>query len=678
MSTMSDDARAAATARFVGRTHELARLDAALDGTTSKVLWIFGPGGIGKSTLTRAMADRAAARGCRPVTFDLRTLEPTAQALDTAIRDAATLDEPGGRRFVVIDTFDRVAGLEAWARSNLLDLLPAGTVVAIAGRQAPGPGWRADPLWGPVLEVLPLRALGPADAVSLLRHGGVDEPRCASAAPLAHGHPLALVLLADVLASSGGEEIPASIVDRPDLLAGLLERIVDEVPSRSHRRVLDVAAMTRATTRGLIRHVIGAEQADELFDWLRTRSFVETLDDGLRPHELAREVLEADLRRNDPDGYAELHHRIREFLLRQQDRPGGATTMVQDVIYLHRSSSMMSSHWDWTSFGAVQTTGLRRGDEPTLTALVARHDSEAEVPILEHWIDRRPGAFTIVRTPSGGILGFSAILILERPTVEDLTVDPTMRAVWDHASRNDPPRPGQVIGVHRYFEDVEAGQTPPSPTFNVVASTTTTTWITTPGLSWFYVAQVRDAELWGPMMRYLDFHPVHAAEHRVGDTIHHVFCHDWRRLGPAAWLDLMESRELGAPVEATSRPAPVLVALTEEAFAEAVRTALRDLPRPDRLRRNPLAASRVVQDAGPGATLADVLREAQAALPDDPRTEKARRALDRTYFHGATSQEAAADVLHMAFSTYRRHLGAGIDALTSTLWDWELCGRHST
>jgi hypothetical protein len=676
MSTMSDDARVAAAARFVGRIHELSRVDAALDEMGSKVLWIFGPGGIGKSTLTRAMVVRAAARGCRPAVFDLRTLEPTAQALDAAIRAVAGDDDPG-RRFIVIDTFERVAGLETWARANLLDLLPGGTVVVIAGRQAPGPAWRADPLWGSVLEVLPLRALGPDDATMLLRHAGVDDLWCETAAPLAHGHPLALVLLADVLASSDVVELPESIVDRPDLLAGLLGRIVDDVPSQSHRRVLDVAAMTRATTRGLIRHVLGPEQADDLFEWFRTRSFVENLDDGLRPHELAREVLEAELRRTDPDGYAELHHRIRQFLLGQQDRPGGPTTMVQDIIYLHRYSSMMSSHWDWTSFGAVETSGLRPGDEVTVTELVTRHAGVAEAPILQHWMERQPDAFTVVRTPSGEILGLSVVLILERPTGDDLAIDPAIRAIWDHASRNDPPRPGQVIGVHRYYEDREAGQTPPSPTFNVVTSTTTTTWLTTPGLSWFYIAPIRDAGLWAPMMSYLDFHPVHSAEHHVGDTVHHVFCHDWRRLDPAAWLDLMESRELGAPADTAPQPTPILVALTEDAFAEAVRVALRDLPRPGRLRHNPLASSRVVRDSEPEATLADVLRQAQAALPDDPRTEKARRALDRTYFHGATSQEAAAEALHMAFSTYRRHLKVGIDALTETLWQWELYGRHS-
>lgn len=140
----------------------------------------------------------------------------------------------------------------------------------------------------------------------------------------------------------------------------------------------------------------------------------------------------------------------------------------------------------------------------------------------------------------------------------------------------------------------------------------------------------------------------------------------------------MESRELGAGVHPTFDPAPVLVALTEEAFRDAVRAALRDLARPDRQSDNPLTLSRVVRDAGPEASLGDVLRDAKAALEVDPRTDKARRALDRTYFHGTTSQEASAEVLHMAFSTYRRHLKAGIDALVGTLWRWELYGRPPT
>lgn len=673
MTTMSDDARAAAAARFVGRVPELGRLDTALGQPEARVLWVFGPGGIGKSTLTRAMAERAAAAGCRLGFVDLRTIEPTAQALGAAIAHAVSAGGPA-RLVLMLDTFERIAGLEEWARVNLLDLLPAGTVVVLAGRAGPPAAWRADPLWGSLLEVVPLRGLTDPEAVELLGRVGVTDDRRHALASLAHGHPLALVLLGDIVARSSDTELPTSITERPDLLAGLLERIVDDAPSSDHRQALDIAAMTRSTTRGLLRHMVGPDDADGLFEWLRDRPFVEELDDGLRPHELAREVLEAELRRTDPERYADLHHRIREHILGQRDRPGSVTTMVQDVIYLHRNSSMMSAHWDWASFGAVEATGLRPGDAAVLAEIVRRNDGDAEVPILHHWINRQPGAFTVIRSPGGDILGFLAILVLEQPTDDDLVIDPAVAAVWEHASRNDPPRPGQVTGILRFFEDRDAGQSVPSITFNVVSSATTSAWLTTLGLAWFYIAPMRDREAWEPMMNYLDFHPVNTAQHRIGTTTHHVFCHDWRRLGPAAWLDLMETRELGA--EVVTRPAPVLVALTESEFAQAVRSALRDLPRPDRLADNPLSVSRLVVDSAPD-DLAVVLRSAQASLPDDPRTETARRALDRTYFHGAVSQEAAAEVLHLAFSTYRRHLKTGTDMLVEVLWRWELYGRQS-
>ena len=50
------------------------------------------------------------------------------------------------------------------------------------------------------------------------------------------------------------------------------------------------------------------------------------------------------------------------------------------------------------------------------------------------------------------------------------------------------------------------------------------------------------------------------------------------------------------------------------------------------------------------------------------------RAVDRTYVRAAATQEAAAEVLGLPFSTYRRHLAAGVERLTERLWHWELRG----
>lgn len=669
MTSMSHEARRRATTGVIGREAELARFQALLDADRSAIVWVFGPGGIGKSTLCLSFCALAQDAGWVATTVDLRAAEPTRAGLLAALEHAP---DPGPRRLVVLDAFERVEGLEEWVRSDLLDLLPAGTIVAVASRHPPSSAWRSDPGWSSLLEPVPLRGLTDAQATELLTRSGVDAQRAAEGIAPARGHPLALVLLADVLRHEAHRHVE-DLASVPNLVATLLGRILDEVPTPAHRQLLDAAAMTRVVTRGLVRHLFGADAADHLFEWLRVRSFMEEVANGVCPHDLVRDVLEDELRRTDPDAYARIHHQIREHLLAERARPGGARDAAQGIVYLHRKSSLLSSYWDWGTFGSVEATGLRAGDAPALGALVA----DAEVPILEHWMRRQPESFTVVRAPNGDVLGMSSILLLEAPTHEDLSVDPTLAAVWAHASRNDPPRQGQVVGVHRFFEDRDHGQGA-SATFNVVSWSCTQLWLSTPQLSWFYVAAVRDPDYWGPMMSYLDLHPVRDAIHHVGDEQRFVYCHDWRRVGPGAWLDLMESRELGGDV-APAAPAPVLVALDEEAFGAAVRAALRDLARPDLLAANPLARSRVARDqastAAVGDDVAALLRYALAALPDDPRTDKARRAVERTYFHGTLSQEAAAEVLGMAFSTYRRHLQAGTALLVETLWRWELYGR---
>ncbi len=50
------------------------------------------------------------------------------------------------------------------------------------------------------------------------------------------------------------------------------------------------------------------------------------------------------------------------------------------------------------------------------------------------------------------------------------------------------------------------------------------------------------------------------------------------------------------------------------------------------------------------------------------------RALDRTYLRPAPTQEAAADLLGLPFSTYRGHLTRGVERVVDWLWQRELYG----
>ncbi len=148
-----------------------------------------------------------------------------------------------------------------------------------------------------------LRNLSPEDSRQYLHACGVDPARVDQLVELAHGHPLGLSLLADVVVR-GGEAAADPLT--PDLVGTLLRRFVEIVPSGRHRRALEVCALARVTTEALLREVLGLEDAHELFGWLRELSFVESGPEGVYPHDLARDALEADLRWRDPDGYRQL------------------------------------------------------------------------------------------------------------------------------------------------------------------------------------------------------------------------------------------------------------------------------------------------------------------------------------------------------------------------------------
>jgi hypothetical protein len=75
------------------------------------------------------------------------------------------------------------------------------------------------------------------------------------------------------------------------------------------------------------------------------------------------------------------------------------------------------------------------------------------------------------------------------------------------------------------------------------------------------------------------------------------------------------------------------------------------------------------------AALQTAIRDAAAVLQASPRDLKAYRALHHTYFQPAVTQERAAELLDLPFSTYRRHLKSGVTQVTELLWRQETQGE---
>jgi hypothetical protein len=151
---------------------------------------------------------------------------------------------------------------------------------------------------------------------------------------------------------------------------------------------------------------------------------------------------------------------------------------------------------------------------------------------------------------------------------------------------------------------------------------------------------------------------------------------------PAGWLELLAEREILAEAapDAPAAAGESMLLLSQPDFAAALRQALRDFARPDLQRGNPLLRSRlVVQRAGARSNVEErvtalqtLLQQAADALRLSPREVKYHRALYHTYFQPAPSQEQAAELLNIPFSTFRRHLAAGVQRLTDALWQMEI------
>jgi hypothetical protein len=159
----------------------------------------------------------------------------------------------------------------------------------------------------------------------------------------------------------------------------------------------------------------------------------------------------------------------------------------------------------------------------------------------------------------------------------------------------------------------------------------------------------------------------------LGDESYGLFAHDWRAVPAQAWLERLNR----LPIADADTQTEKLAVLSRTEFTEAVRQALRALSRADVLAVSPLTRTRLVTERDtrdPATALRDLLRQAIDDLGEDPRATKFQRALSATFLSGAPTQEMAAERLGLPFTTYRRHLTAGIERVCADLWHSELYG----
>ncbi|MGP9022464.1 hypothetical protein ACT1U9_29185 [Streptomyces sp. BR1] len=679
---LTDRFAAARERGFVGRRQESAVFETLLERGSGSVLYVHGPGGIGKTTLLHHFAGIATRAGRGTAFLDAR---------DLLLPGGRTVPVPEPGSVLLLDSADGLA--EEVLRDELPPLLLSDMVTVLAARTAPPLAWRVDPAWHELLHTLPLGPLDQADSRRLLRLRGMrqaqEEDRTLA---FARGHPLALALTADVRAQ--GAAAPLSPADSPHIVRALLDCLLEAVPSPLHRTALEASAQVLVTTEPLLAALLDVADARPLFEWLRTLSAVEYARRGIRPHDLVREALDAELRWRHPDLHGEILRRAGAYYHRLFDDTDLARqrAVLADYAYLHRESPLvgpllapaLSSH-DVMERLTVSATTADEADG--LCALTARHEGAESAALLRARLDAVPGceAYTVhehTRDAGRQLAGFYALMWLTADDPEDAAHDPAVRAARAWLAGPGGLRAGEQALLVRFWMSADTYQSV-SPVQTLITLRLTHHYLTgrRPAVTLLPFA---DPEFWATGCAYVDFARLPEADFTVAGTTYGMFTHDWRRTPGAAWLRLLTAR--GATDDPLSVPAPAPVQgsepLDRAAFEAGVRDALRGLRRADGLDDSPLLNTRIVSarcgtDAGPRertAALREAIDAAASALEASAADRRAFRALHHTYLRPAATQQRAAELLGLPMTTYRRHLAAGTERVTALLWREEIGG----
>lgn len=673
---------------FVGRDTEINLFREAIIAPSLAfcLLYIYGPGGVGKTTLTRRLMQVCERESIPYFLLDARRIEASPEAFLHAYTTTVT-GEDRVKRVIFIDTYEQIAPLDTWFREVFLPELPEETFVVFAGRTLPAIEWRTHLGWRELCNIIPLENLSQEECRQYLSARNVPEAQHKSALQFTHGHPLALALAADVLAQRSDLDLSES--PPPDILHALLERFANEVPTEQHRETLEAAALTRVVTEEYLDHTLGStlnsKESAKLFRWLQTLSFLERGEEGLLVHDSVREVLMSELRWRNREHYLHLHQRARDYYFERyhQHIEYQTTETLFDYIYLHRHIAAVRPFFDWYAHNDLIADTYRPTDRRSLLEMVLRHEGEASCRIAAHWIKQQPQNIIVFREPGSdptAIAGWMIALDLSSVTPEDCRADNVTSDVVRFLAHSAPLREGERGTFFRFWMAAEAYQEV-SPVQNQVFIHAVKHYLTA-NLAYSIFPFARP-DFWSIVMHYGDIPRVDALDFNVNGRIYGCFAHDWRETPPAAWLALVTERQqwLDAKLEEDNSQeisvvTPLPASLSKEEFSEALRLALKSFTQPDRLLHNPLLRARMtLETAGLTAdaekrvrALKELILATSAPLQNSPRDARLYTALELSYFRPAPSQEKAAEIQDVSYATFRRYLSAAQERLLEALW----------
>jgi AAA ATPase domain len=625
---------------FVGRAADLERLGKLLgDEAAAPVVFLHGPGGIGKSALLRELGRRARERGIAVCSIDAR--DSAAAPAELAAALAALAD--GSCSLLLLDTYEQATALGAELREGMA-AAPAGARLVLAGRKPPEPAWLSEEWRGRVL----VRAVGPLGAdearALLADHGVADAAAATRIVNWAAGSPLALSVAADTLLA--GNDLDLERLDADGLLAGtLVSHLARDELEQADRDIVAVAAIARAVDAQLLAAVLPGVDGDHAEAWLRTLSFAETLGTRVTLHERVRRAVRAALAAEDPEHERSLRRRAADHLYARAEL--GELRLLADLAELIDEPRI---RWGIAPPPVgVRADRFRPGDRERLAELLGGAEAEDWWPGVVRWLEEAPEHVIAIRDEAGLLVGWR---IWVTPASAPAWVeDDAILGPWLADARRRAPD-GDVL-LLRDGKDLirERGAEPTSPIVSA-ANYASVLGSGLRGVRFMYATtdpadeQIHEFLL---AMGYKRQPQLDIADH--GRTVP-SYVVDWGPGGAVRFFRDLVYWDLGmTPPSATPAGEPA---------AAAVRDALRSFHDPIALAANPLGRGRGA-DQRAAAVRQTLLDAVDGAFGDSADERLQRAAIERGYLDPDGGHVIAMQELSFSRTTYFRRLATASD-----------------
>jgi len=345
---------------FVGRTEEIRLFKQFLSyGLFEKILYLWGPGGIGKSTLLQEFSHCCKEEGIQFIQLDSRDFPHTPEGFckrllsvlqnnkeheERSLFEACigALHKLGETEKIVlaIDTFEEMKCLEEWFREQFLVELTDSFLVVLAGRHPLSSVW-LNPIWNKLIKEIPLSFFdldttkNYASSFSLS-----DQLHIQRIFALSKGHPLTLSLLVGL---NPEELIKDENIDLSKILKQVSMSWLKETPGHFYHEFIEAACMVRVFNQESLESMLNRTISSEEFEQLLSLSFVKTCKRGWFIHDLIRPILLQDVRLRKPQIYAALWKKAISYFYSQLSTVRKDTWEIAlDIVFLLEDQTLRS------------------------------------------------------------------------------------------------------------------------------------------------------------------------------------------------------------------------------------------------------------------------------------------------------------------------------------------------